>query len=59
MAPVVPTLPAGAVGAVWFGYNGNTLTLAGADQMRRAVPVSANVTPSCQGGGVPGGVAHL
>ena len=32
VAPVVPTLPAGAVVAVWFGYNGGTLTLAGADQ---------------------------
>ena len=32
VAPVVPRLPAGAVVAVWFGYNGNTLTLAGADQ---------------------------
>ena len=32
VAPVVPNLPAGAVVAVWFGYNGTTLTLAGADQ---------------------------
>jgi hypothetical protein len=32
VAPVVPKLPAGAVVAVWFGYNGTTLTLAGADQ---------------------------
>ncbi|HTU76608.1 MAG TPA: hypothetical protein VMG38_24070 [Trebonia sp.] len=31
-APVVPKLPAGAVVAVWFGYNGDTLTFAGADQ---------------------------
>jgi hypothetical protein len=26
-APVVPTLPANAVVALWFGYNGNNLTL--------------------------------
>jgi hypothetical protein len=32
VAPVVPQLPAGAVVALWFGYNGTTLTLAGADQ---------------------------
>jgi hypothetical protein len=29
-APVVPTLPAGAIIATWFGYNGNDLTLKGA-----------------------------
>jgi hypothetical protein len=29
-APVVPTLPAGAVVAIWFGFNGNVLTLKGA-----------------------------
>jgi hypothetical protein len=33
VAPMVPRLPAHAVVAVWFGYNGNTLTLAGADQV--------------------------
>jgi hypothetical protein len=38
VAPVVPTLPAGAVVAVWFGYNGDTLSLAGPDQV--------SVTPS-------------
>ena len=32
VAPVAPTLPAGAVVAVWFGYNGTTLSLVGADQ---------------------------
>jgi hypothetical protein len=31
-APAVPTLPAHAVVALWFGFNGNTLALAGADQ---------------------------
>lgn len=29
VAPVVPTVPDGAVVALWFGYNGSTLTLAG------------------------------
>ena len=28
-APTVPTLPAGAVVGIWFGYNGDTLTLRG------------------------------
>lgn len=28
-APVVPTLPAGAVVGLWFGFNGTTLTLTG------------------------------
>uniref|UniRef100_UPI003F497ECD hypothetical protein n=1 Tax=Pseudonocardia sp. CA-138482 TaxID=3240023 RepID=UPI003F497ECD len=28
VAPVVPTLPAGAVVGIWFGYQGNVLTLA-------------------------------
>jgi hypothetical protein len=27
VAPVVPTLPAGAIVALWFGYNGDDLTL--------------------------------
>src|SRR5712691_3017864 len=30
--PVVPALPQGGVVGVWFGYNGGTLSLAGADQ---------------------------
>ncbi|HEX6838837.1 MAG TPA: hypothetical protein VF334_19800 [Polyangia bacterium] len=30
IAPVVPVLPANAVVAIWFGYNGDNLTLAGA-----------------------------
>ncbi|MFB7663634.1 hypothetical protein ACFC1R_06725 [Kitasatospora sp. NPDC056138] len=29
VAPVVPTLPANAVVGIWFGYNGNTLSLRG------------------------------
>jgi hypothetical protein len=28
VAPVVPTLPANGIVAIWFGYNGNNLTLA-------------------------------
>jgi len=31
IAPVVPELPANAVVGIWFGYNGDTLTLAGAN----------------------------
>jgi hypothetical protein len=30
MPPVIPTLPANAVVAIWFGYNGDVLTLQGA-----------------------------
>jgi hypothetical protein len=32
-APVVPQLPANAVVALWFGFNGGTLSLEGADQV--------------------------
>jgi hypothetical protein len=31
MPPVVPTLPANAIVALWFGYNGDTLTLQESD----------------------------
>jgi hypothetical protein len=31
MPPVIPTLPANGIVALWFGYNGDTLTLQGAD----------------------------
>jgi hypothetical protein len=31
MPPVVPTLPANAIVAIWFGYNGDTLTRQAAD----------------------------
>jgi hypothetical protein len=34
--PVVPTLPANAVVGIWFGFNGNTLTLRGRDGSLRA-----------------------
>ncbi len=47
VTPTVPTLPAGAVVALWFGYNGNTLTLAGADQAQALLnPASASATPT-------------
>jgi hypothetical protein len=32
IAPAPPTLPAGAVIGIWFGFNGDTLTLKGADE---------------------------
>ncbi len=34
VAPVVPTVPQGAVIAVWFGFNGTNLTLHGGDNGR-------------------------
>jgi hypothetical protein len=40
-APVVPALPAGGVVALWFGFNGTTLTLAGADQVGGAAAASS------------------
>jgi hypothetical protein len=43
--PVVPVLPAGAVVALWFGYNGNTLSLAGPDQAPPS-QASASATPT-------------
>ena len=43
--PTVPTLPAGAVVALWFGYNGNTLSLAGPDQAPPS-QASASATPT-------------
>jgi hypothetical protein len=51
VAPVVPKLPMNSVAALWFGYNGSNLTLAGADQMQGVSPsqpmstyLSASVT---------------
>jgi hypothetical protein len=55
IAPAVPRLPAGAVVAVWFGYNGDTLSLAGADQnlatgTATAAPTApATATPTAAG----------
>jgi hypothetical protein len=37
-APVVPKIPMNSVVAIWFGYNGSNLTLAGADQMAGVSP---------------------
>ena len=38
MPPVIPTLPANAIVALWFGYNGDTLTLRGATDGVEARP---------------------
>ena len=46
VAPVVPTLPAGAVVALWFGYNGDTLTLAGADENLTATAAPTASAPA-------------
>lgn len=48
VTPTVPTLPAGAVVALWFGYNGDTLTLAGADQAQALLnpATSTGATPT-------------
>jgi hypothetical protein len=46
VTPTVPTLPAGGVVALWFGYNGNTLTLAGADQAQSLLDPAASATPT-------------
>ncbi|MFI9363384.1 hypothetical protein ACIG5E_20350 [Kitasatospora sp. NPDC053057] len=43
VAPVVPVLPANAVVGIWFGYNGNVLTLTGQTAAGKCV------------GGTPGG----
>ncbi|WP_201364435.1 hypothetical protein [Dictyobacter formicarum] len=36
VAPVVPTLPQGAIVGLWFGFNGNNLTLRGGTQNLQA-----------------------
>ena len=38
VAPVLPAVPANAVVALWFGFNGGDLTLKGEDQIRRSSP---------------------
>ena len=48
VTPTVPTLPAGGVVALWFGYNGNTLTLAGADQAQSLLDPAASATPTAR-----------
>ena len=42
VAPVVPTLPAGAVVAIWFGFNGDNLTLSGASSTALAAANCVN-----------------
>jgi hypothetical protein len=46
VAPVVPALPANAVVGIWFGFNGNTLTLAGADQVGGTATAAATAAPT-------------
>jgi hypothetical protein len=41
VAPVLPTIPANAVVALWFGFNGDDLTLKGEDQVQSAAVSSA------------------
>ena len=41
VAPVLPTIPANAVVALWFGFNGGDLTLKGEDQVQSAAVSSA------------------
>jgi hypothetical protein len=58
-SPVVPALPQGAVVAVWFGYNGDTLSLAGADQATvgtggAAASGSPSAAPSSSASGATG-----
>jgi hypothetical protein len=44
--PVVPTLPAGAIVATWFGYNGNDLTLKASPADSLANAKCVNGTPA-------------
>jgi hypothetical protein len=44
VAPVAPTLPAGAVVGLWFGFNGNTLSFEGTDQV--GATTAAATTPA-------------
>jgi hypothetical protein len=51
-APVVPQLPANATVALWFGFNGNTLSLVGADQVPGyQVPTASLPAPSSPAAG--------
>ena len=45
VAPVVPVLPANAIVAIWFGYNGDNLTLAGASSTALASASCVNGEP--------------
>jgi hypothetical protein len=55
VAPVVPALPANAIVAIWFGYNGSSLTLAGA---RSTTLAAANCVNGEPGGDLFGQVAY-
>jgi hypothetical protein len=50
VAPVVPALPAGGVVGIWFGFNGNTLSFVGADQVGAT---TATAAPTAAAGAVP------
>jgi hypothetical protein len=54
VAPVVPVLPPNAIVAIWFGYNGDNLTLAGARSTTLAAASCVNGEP---GGDIFGQVA--
>jgi hypothetical protein len=56
-SPVVPTLPAHAVVALWFGYNGNVLSLEGADQEGATPAGPAASSASGSAGGSASAVA--
>jgi hypothetical protein len=45
VAPVIPTLPANAIVALWFGYNGDVLTLSGAQDGVLAAAQCVNGLP--------------
>jgi hypothetical protein len=50
VAPVIPTLPANAIVALWFGYNGDVLTLRGAQDGVLAAAECVNGLPGDQFG---------
>jgi len=56
VTPTAPTLPAGAVVATWFGFNGTTLSFEGADQAAlttTATPTAAATTPTAAAATTP------
>jgi len=59
VTPTVPTLPANSVVALWFGFNGATLSFAGADQVSStassatATATSATATPAATSTAAP------
>jgi hypothetical protein len=57
-APVVPQLPANGVVALWFGFNGGTLSLEGADQVP-GYQVPAVASPAAVAGSPAASAAPL